>query len=251
MASQLTNMMLKALEYCHTKGIMHRDLKPENFVFDTKDASSNMRLIDSGVAVDAGEYAVVSSVARAVSPGRRITPLRRWWMLVFSGPVACGRHVRDVWSIGVITYLLVCSGRPPFNDESRAKIARKIKAGKWKFPEHQHHKLSQKVNDFITWCLNPSWTYRPTAEEALKHPWINGAGSDLSDEALGQEVFSAASSRRRSARCSDTTCQRGTRRSWQTFSSDLTRTGRQAVAQRCCRDDALHRARPGRRRSHA
>jgi calcium-dependent protein kinase len=42
-ASQLTNMMLKVLDYCHTKGIMHRDLKPENFVFDTREDLSNMR----------------------------------------------------------------------------------------------------------------------------------------------------------------------------------------------------------------
>jgi calcium-dependent protein kinase len=157
--------MLNSLDYCHTKGIIHRDLKPENFVFDTKDDFSYMRLIDFGVAAEVAEYAVVISVARS--------PHYAAPEVVDAGYQRTGSMWKacDMWSIGVITYLLVC-GRPPFNGESPAKISSKIKAGKWNFPEHQRHKLSEEVKEFITRCLDPSWRSRLTAVQALKHRWI-------------------------------------------------------------------------------
>ena len=49
-AANIFKQILQSLSYCHSLGIAHRDLKPENFLFETKDADSELKIIDFGLA---------------------------------------------------------------------------------------------------------------------------------------------------------------------------------------------------------
>jgi len=172
-AARLTKEMLQALHYCHQHNIVHRDLKPENFVFDTPAEDAPMRLIDFGCAKVAGDDEVIADVAGSpyyVSPE-----------VLSESAVRTGRVWRaaDMWSVGVIIFLLVC-GYPPFNGDSQEKIFKKIKRGKFRFPKASDAEgqgginLSDSVKSLITDLLQMAPSDRLTAEAALRHPWVSG-----------------------------------------------------------------------------
>jgi len=163
-ASQLTKQMLLALAHCHERHIVHRDLKPENFVFETKAADSNMKLIDFGCAVLAEDEEVIRDVAGSpyyVAPEVLVSDYKR------TGRVW---KAADMWSIGVIVFLLV-HGYPPFNGEQQEQIFHKIRIGKYRFSKDIP--LSNSVKDFITKLLIMAPEKRMTAQQALAHPWIS------------------------------------------------------------------------------
>jgi len=162
-ASRLAKQMLSAIAHCHEKHIVHRDLKPENFVFETKAADSNMKLIDFGCALLVEDDEVVKDVAGSpyyVAPEVLVADFKR-----------TGRiwKAADMWSIGVIVYLLV-HGYPPFNGDMQEAIFRKIRVGKYKFS--RDIPLSNNVKDFISSLLVMDPMKRMTAKQALEHPWI-------------------------------------------------------------------------------
>lgn len=174
-ASKIFAQMLSAVFYIHQLGIMHCDLKPENFIFlDTN--SDLIKLIDFGMAkvVRWREY-----YKRMNGTPYYIAPE----VLVGKYNKAC-----DMWSMGVILFILVY-GYPPFFDpsnntnkkESYKVIYRKIRNGfqpkvkegygAW-FPKDIP--VSNEYKDLIARLLRENVASRMTAEEALAHPWITG-----------------------------------------------------------------------------
>jgi calcium-dependent protein kinase len=148
------------------------DLKPENFVFDTPAEDASMRLIDFGCAKVAGDDEVIADVAGS--------PYYCSPEVLSESAVRTGRVWRaaDMWSVGVIVFLLVC-GYPPFNGDSQEKIFKKIKRGKFRFPKSDAEgqggvNLSESVKSLITDLLQMAPSDRLTAEAALRHPWVSG-----------------------------------------------------------------------------
>ncbi len=94
----------------------------------------------------------------------------------------------DMWSIGVICYVLLC-GYPPFYGDDDKDIFRRIKIGRFDFPAEQWGSISRLAKDFVTQLLQYDPSKRPTATEALKHSWIcracaaaRASGRDVCDE---------------------------------------------------------------------
>jgi len=77
----------------------------------------------------------------------------------------------DLWSLGVITYILL-SGIPPFNGTSDSEIMAAIKKGKFNFSNKVWNSVSTDAKEFITALLQIDVSKRLSAEEALKHKWI-------------------------------------------------------------------------------
>lgn len=177
-ASRLTRDMLGALSSCHTRGVVHRDLKPENFVFETKSNTSSMKLIDFGCALAVRDDEVVTDVAGSpyyVAPE-----------VINEGYVRTGAvwKAADMWSVGVIVFLLV-TGYPPFNGDSQALIFRRIKQGQYRIPSQSN--LSASVQELIKMLLVMEPSKRLTAEQAMKHPWV--AGETATDTPLDARVI--------------------------------------------------------------
>ncbi|CAG8622564.1 3352_t:CDS:2 [Paraglomus brasilianum] len=89
----------------------------------------------------------------------------------------------DIWSVGIITYTLLC-GYIPFRAEDRAAFIEEVTAAHVEFHDRYWRNVSNDAKGFILTLLNPNPTERPTAEEALHHKWLTGenaADIDLLD----------------------------------------------------------------------
>ena len=82
-----------------------------------------------------------------------------------------------MWSLGVITYILLC-GYPPFHDDNQAMLFRLIRAGKYEFDSPYWDEVSEEAKDLIRGLLNVDASARLTAAQVLSHKWIKGEASD-------------------------------------------------------------------------
>ncbi|XP_027343882.1 calcium-dependent protein kinase SK5 isoform X2 [Abrus precatorius] len=154
-AAKLIKTIVEVVETCHSLGVMHRDLKPENFLFDTVDEDAKLKATDFGLSVF---YKPGESFCDVVGSPYYVAPevLRKHY-----GPES------DVWSAGVILYILL-SGVPPF----WAGIFRQILLGKLDFQSEPWPSISDSAKDLIRKMLDQNPKTRLTAHQVLRHPWI-------------------------------------------------------------------------------
>lgn len=159
--AKVIQKILAAIEYLHLKGIAHRDLKPENLLLSNKTASTKIMISDFGLSKIFNDEEVMKTACG--TPGY-VAPevLQR---------KGYGREV-DLWSIGVITYILLC-GYPPFYDKNSVELFKQIMAGKYEFDSPWWDKISEKAKDFIRNLLVLDTKTRYTARAALEHPFIS------------------------------------------------------------------------------
>ena len=168
-AVDLFAQVLHAIEYIHSLNIIHRDVKAENFLYSS---DGTVKLIDFGLSVQLKtdtEYlsAVVGSVHYLAPEMIRQR---------YSKPV-------DLWSAGIMFYLLLF-GRYPY-EGSEENVMNQIKhhSPKWK-----HERLSTSALNFLQTLLERDPRKRATATAALSHPFICSSDrTTQADEDEGSE----------------------------------------------------------------
>jgi len=159
-ARDLVKTFLETMAYLHEQGIVHRDLKPENLLLCSNDDDSNIKVADFGFAKRISELA--NKEVACGTPGY-VAPE------ILCG-IKYGAEV-DVWSIGVICYVLL-AGYPPFYEDDQNKLFKKIKEGKYHFHDDYWANTSPEAMDLIRKMLCVSQKDRWTARQLLEHPWI-------------------------------------------------------------------------------
>ncbi|XP_050365852.1 CDPK-related kinase 5-like [Argentina anserina] len=151
--------ILNVVAFCHLQGVVHRDLKPENFLYTAKDESSPLKAIDFGLS----DFA---------KPDERLNDIVG--SAYYVAPEVLHRSYSseaDVWSIGVIAYILLCGSRP-FWARTESGIFRAVLKADPSFDEAPWPSLSLEAKDFVKRLLNKDPRKRMTAAQALSHPWM-------------------------------------------------------------------------------
>ncbi|XP_006888811.1 PREDICTED: myosin light chain kinase family member 4 [Elephantulus edwardii] len=150
----------EGIKYMHQMYILHLDLKPENILCVNQD-TKQIKIIDFGLA-------------------RRYKP-REKLRVNFGTPEFLAPEVvnydfvsfpTDMWSVGVITYMLL-SGLSPFLGDNDAETLNNILACRWDLEDEEFQDISEEAREFISKLLIKEKSWRISASEALKHPWLS------------------------------------------------------------------------------
>merc|ERR1719499_2538837 len=198
-AKPIIRMVCEALFHMHDKHrVVHCDLKPDNILFVTEAEDSPIKIIDFGM----------SKVLPRLRSLRELcgTPY-------YTAPEIINgeySHAADMWSVGVISYVMIF-GFPPFyvdpNKYYGVKETKEIYKlilkgfdpqvkkgyGAW-FPKPLEKKLGSEGRDFMALLMSKDQAKRMTAKEALQHPWLTGKGvalKDVDDESASVDVADA------------------------------------------------------------
>jgi len=169
-------LLLSAIKYCHDHGIVHRDLKPENLLLKSSENDTDIKLVDFGFAANNECKDVLKT--QCGSPGYCAPEILKNEQ--YTSAV-------DMWSIGVILYILIC-GYPPFREISPRLLNKKVRNGDYEFDTGGWFGVSEDVKDLIRQLLTVQPELRITAEMALKHPWIITSNEELQSRSLDNNI---------------------------------------------------------------
>eukprot|EP00879_Flechtneria_rotunda_P004238 GHRR01004486.1.p1 GENE.GHRR01004486.1~~GHRR01004486.1.p1 ORF type:complete len:457 (+),score=158.20 GHRR01004486.1:244-1614(+) len=158
-AAQIFQKMVEVVNHCHELGVMHRDLKPENFLLTSKSSDSELKLTDFGLGVF---FKHGERFRDLVGSPYYVAPevLRKNYS-----------HEADMWSLGVILYILL-SGLPPFWGDTEDQIFKMVLKGAIDFKSEPWPRISDAAKDCVKRLLEMDPTKRATAEQILKHDWL-------------------------------------------------------------------------------
>ncbi|XP_063803193.1 death-associated protein kinase 2-like isoform X1 [Pseudophryne corroboree] len=160
-AIEFLEQILRGVAYMHARHIAHFDLKPENIMLLQKDVPHpKIKIIDFGLAQKIEDGAVFKSLCG--TPQYIAPEVINYEQL---GPPT------DMWSIGVITYILL-SGLSPFQGETDAETLTNVVSGNYEFDDRYFKQTSDMAKEFIQQLLLKNPSDRMTAVECLIHPWI-------------------------------------------------------------------------------
>lgn len=160
-AAPIIRNLLSAIAYAHDMGVTHRDLKPENLLIKSATDITNVKIAGFGHA----RFASENMMKTLCGTPDYLAPE----MLTGEGY----GNAADVWSLGVITYVLLC-GYPPFyaENENLPQLFQLIMKAQYKYDPKLWGHISKEAKDFIDNLLKRDANERLTARQALDHPWF-------------------------------------------------------------------------------
>ncbi|XP_071946278.1 MAP kinase-activated protein kinase 5-like [Antedon mediterranea] len=179
-AVDYATQVAKAVYRCHSLNIAHRDLKPENLLLKDNSENSVVKLSDFGFAkYDDGNLMTPNYTPYYVAPQVLEAQQRQRTRDKDIISVATYTYDKscDMWSLGVILYIMLC-GYPPFYSETPSQklshqMRCRIMAGEYQFPKEEWSIISAEAKDAVKSLLMVEPTERMTIDQFLQHPWLN------------------------------------------------------------------------------
>ncbi|KAL4636237.1 myosin light chain kinase, smooth muscle-like isoform X2 [Arapaima gigas] len=166
--------IIDGVHFIHKQGIVHLDLKPENIMCVNK-TGSRIKLIDFGLArriENAGSLKVLFGTPEFVAPE-----------VINYEPIS---YTTDMWSIGVICYILV-SGLSPFMGENDNETLSNVTSATWDFEDEAFDEISDEAKNFISSLLKKDMKARLTCAQCLEHPWLKQDTKNMEAKKLSKE----------------------------------------------------------------
>ncbi|EFO24899.2 CAMK/MLCK protein kinase [Loa loa] len=163
--------LCEAVSYIHSKNIVHLDIKPEN-IMCVSQTGNRIKLIDFGLAQF---YDGSSNLLFMAGTPEFVAP-----EVIKFEPID---FYTDMWSIGVITYILL-SGISPFLGETLGDTYVAVEKGEWEFDDEAFEGISDAAKDFISKLLIMDQKQRMLPEDCLSHPWIVGSRTKAANDLI-------------------------------------------------------------------
>uniref|UniRef100_I3LVW2 Myosin light chain kinase, smooth muscle n=1 Tax=Ictidomys tridecemlineatus TaxID=43179 RepID=I3LVW2_ICTTR len=174
----------EGVEYIHKQGIVHLDLKPENIMCVNK-TGTKIKLIDFGLArrlENAGSLKVLFGTPEFVAPE-----------VINYEPIG---YATDMWSIGVICYILV-SGLSPFMGDNDNETLANVTSATWDFDDEAFDEISDDAKDFISNLLKKDMKNRLDCTQCLQHPWLMKDTKNMEAKKLSKDRMKKYMARRK------------------------------------------------------
>lgn len=156
-AALIMTQLMQTIEICHKRGIAHRDVKPDNILFDR---DGRVRLSDFG---SAAWFGTQNGMERRMS-GIVGTPC-----YVAPEVLRGGEYDEkiDVWSAGVVMYIMLSGGAVPFGGDNTADVFGAVLRGNLRFPLRIFEVVSASAKDLMRRMICRDASRRFTAEQVL------------------------------------------------------------------------------------
>ncbi|XP_068602717.1 myosin light chain kinase, smooth muscle-like [Brachionichthys hirsutus] len=166
--------IVDGVNFIHKQGVVHLDLKPENIMCVNK-TGSKIKLIDFGLArrlENAGTLKVLFGTPEFVAPE-----------VINYEAIS---YPTDMWSIGVICYILL-SGLSPFMGDSDNETLSNVTSASWDFEDEAFDEISDNAKDFITNLLKKDMRARLTCAKCYEHTWLKQDTNTMKAKKLSKE----------------------------------------------------------------
>eukprot|EP00955_Chlamydomonas_euryale_P028855 304062-Chlamydomonas_euryale.AAC.24 len=172
-AAEKIQCLLDFIQFAHSKNIIHRDLKPENILLSDKTPNAALKVIDFGTSDFClqGQFLQHKFGTPYYVAPECVSQDNTTWVLK--------KHYdksADVWSAGVIMYILLC-GYPPFGGKTDAKILQRVEKGMYSFDGREWEVVTEAAKDMITQMLVLDFSRRASAAQLLQHRWFKVAAT--------------------------------------------------------------------------
>ena len=163
-AARIIRKIAEALKYLNIFGIVHRDIKPENILFSEENEIKSLKIIDLGVCKT---LTYGQTANEPIGTNGYISPeiyLHKEYSFK-----------TDIWSLGIILYLLITQGILPFDHEDMDNkvIGKKVIYLQQEYPDEYFGKCSKSLINLLDKMLEKNYEKRIDINDLLKDSWFN------------------------------------------------------------------------------
>lgn len=185
-AADAVKQILEAVAYLHENGIVHRDLKPENLLYATPAPDAPLKIADFGLSKIVDHQVLMKTVCG--TPGYCAPEILRG--------CAYGPEV-DMWSVGIITYILLCGFEPFYDERGDQFMFRRILNCEYYFISPWWDEVSLNAKDLVRKLIVLDPKKRLTTFQALQHPWVTGKAANFVHMDTAQKKLQEFNARRK------------------------------------------------------
>uniref|UniRef100_A0A8C9MUI8 Calcium/calmodulin-dependent protein kinase type IV n=1 Tax=Serinus canaria TaxID=9135 RepID=A0A8C9MUI8_SERCA len=185
-AAHVVKQILEAVSYLHQNGVVHRDLKPENLLYADLSPDAPLKIGDFGLSKIVDEQDTMKTVCG--TPGYCAPEILHGCPY---GPEV------DMWSVGVITYILLCGFEPFFDPRGDQYMYGRILTCDYEFVSPWWDEVSPNAKDLVRKLIVLDPRKRLTVHQALQHPWVTGKAAKFAHMDSTQRKLQEFNARRK------------------------------------------------------